>query len=125
MTSPAPPAAAPVLPNGPAVPVDPSLAPTPMTWRLALLAAVRGLTAGTYVGQSTLGGRGQAAVGIVAFFLLGAAFSANLRAVNWRTIGWGIGLQAILALAVIKGEWGETRQDVTLADGTVVTVVSD
>jgi len=29
-------------------------------------------------------------------------FSANLRAVNWRTIGWGIALQIILAVLVLK-----------------------
>lgn len=29
-------------------------------------------------------------------------FSTNLRAVNWRTIGWGIALQLILAVLVLK-----------------------
>jgi CNT family concentrative nucleoside transporter len=97
------PAAAP--PNGPAVPVDPSIAPMPMAWRLGLLALVVGLTAGVYLTESEIGPRGQAAVGIVTFFMLGAAFSANLRTVNWRTIASGILLQAVLALAVIKGKW--------------------
>jgi len=29
-------------------------------------------------------------------------FSSNLRAVKWRTIGWGIALQVVLALLVLK-----------------------
>ena len=40
-------------------------------------------------------------VGIFCFFGLVAMFSSNLRAVNWRTIGWGIGLQLILAVLVL------------------------
>jgi CNT family concentrative nucleoside transporter len=31
-------------------------------------------------------------------------FSRNLRAVNWRTIGWGIALQLLLASIVLKGK---------------------
>ena len=34
---------------------------------------------------------------ILCFFGIVAAFSANLRAVNWRTIGFGIALQLTLA----------------------------
>src|SRR5262245_8890970 len=98
-----PAAAAP--PKGPPVPVDPTIPPMPVAWRLVLLAIVAGLTMGAYVAESEIGPRGQAAIGIVAFFILGAAFSANLRAVNWRTIVSGILLQAALAMAVIKGKW--------------------
>jgi CNT family concentrative nucleoside transporter len=29
-------------------------------------------------------------------------FSTNLRAVNWRTIGWGVALQVVLALLVLR-----------------------
>jgi CNT family concentrative nucleoside transporter len=78
------------------------IAPMPMLWRLILLAFVLGLTMAVYVSQSRISLQAQAAVGIVAFFLLGAAFSSNLKAVNWRTIIWGIGLQALLAILVIK-----------------------
>jgi CNT family concentrative nucleoside transporter len=91
--------------NGSAVPVDPSIAPMPLVWRLGLIAVVVGLTTAAYLAESEIGPRGQAAVGVVTFFILGAAFSANLRAVNWRTIASGILLQAVLALAVIKGKW--------------------
>ena len=36
------------------------------------------------------------------FFGIVAAFSSNLRAVNWRTIFWGIVLQLLLAVLVLK-----------------------
>ena len=40
--------------------------------------------------------------GVVFFFGIVAVFSSNLRAVNWRTIGWGIALQALLAVLVLE-----------------------
>ena len=40
--------------------------------------------------------------GLVFFFGIVAAFSSNLRAVNWRTITWGILLQLALAVLVLK-----------------------
>jgi len=46
--------------------------------------------------------RGQAFVGVFCFFGLVAMFSTNLRAVNWRTIGWGVALQVVLALLVLR-----------------------
>jgi CNT family concentrative nucleoside transporter len=48
-----------------------------------------------------IGLRGQAMVGVVFFFGIVAVFSTNLRAVNWQTILWGVGLQVVLALLVL------------------------
>jgi CNT family concentrative nucleoside transporter len=79
-----------------------SAANTPLTWRLAIAGAVLSLGFGAYLAQSTIGPRGQAFVGVFCFFGLVAMFSSNLRAVNWRTIGWGVTLQIILALLVLK-----------------------
>lgn len=56
-----------------------------------------------YVVQQWIGLRGQAIAGVVFFFGIVAVFSSNLRAVNWRAIGWGFGLQLILALLVLQG----------------------
>ena len=78
------PPAGPAAPAAPAAP-PPAFAPTPWSWRLGLAAAVVGLTGLAYALHGVLGPRGQAACGVVAFFGLAAAFSANLRAVNWRT----------------------------------------
>jgi CNT family concentrative nucleoside transporter len=76
--------------------------PTPIIWRFAIAAAVLALGGMAYVLRETIGPRGQAVVGIFCFFGFVAMFSANLRAVNWRTIGWGIVLQVILAVLVLK-----------------------
>jgi CNT family concentrative nucleoside transporter len=88
--------------------VSPPQAPetprTPPTWRLAIGAAivVIGFAAYGLSREGIIGGRGQAIAGIFCFFGLVAMFSSNLRAVNWRTIGWGIVLQLILAVLVLK-----------------------
>ncbi|TAL06128.1 MAG: Na+ dependent nucleoside transporter domain protein [Verrucomicrobia bacterium] len=56
----------------------------------------------TYLARGAIGPRGQAFAGVFCFFGLVAMFSSNLRAVNWRTIGWGVALQLVLALLVLK-----------------------
>jgi CNT family concentrative nucleoside transporter len=88
-----------------APPVELHHPPMPFLWRVILLAGtvLLGLTA-WYV-REPLGPQGQAAFGAMTFFCLAAACSANLRAVNWRTIVLGIVLQLILALLVIKARW--------------------
>src|SRR3990172_970338 len=94
-------------------PVDPKTAPpitakyppTPLGWRLAILATIVAVGLAAYYARDVVGLRGQAAAGIVFFFGIVAAFSANLRAVNWRTVGWGIALQIVLAILVLKVEF--------------------
>ena len=78
------------------------LPPTPMSWRIAIATAIIVLAGGAYLLQPVIGTRGQAVAGIFCFFGVVAMFSANLRAVNWHTIGWGIALQLALALLVLK-----------------------
>src|SRR5262245_17942318 len=80
----------------------PSFSGTPWSWRLSIAAAIALLGFAAYLMRDLIGVQGQAAVGIVFFFGLVAAFSANLRAVNWRTIAWGFGLQVVLAVLVLK-----------------------
>ena len=75
-----------------------NLPPTPLSWRLALVVAVVTLTVLAYVADGVLGPRGRALVGIVCFLALTAALSANLRAVNWRTVGTGMALPEAWAL---------------------------
>jgi CNT family concentrative nucleoside transporter len=55
-----------------------------------------------FVLRNAITPRGQAVAGVLCFFGLVAMFSSNLRAVNWRTIGWGFALQIILAVLVLK-----------------------
>jgi concentrative nucleoside transporter, CNT family len=103
-------------------PVEPAVAPpqvifhppTPLSWRLGILAGIFAVAGAAYAMRGTIGLRGQSVAGIFFFFGIVAAFSANLRAVNWRTIGWGIALQALLALLVLKGRitFGEGEDQV-------------
>lgn len=80
----------------------PALAPTPLSWRAGIAAALVVSAGAAYVLQPIIGVRGQACAGVICFFGVVALFSTNLRAVNWRTIGCGFGLQVVLALLVLK-----------------------
>jgi len=86
----------------PSAAVDRPLPPTPWAWRAYVGAAIVLIAAVAYLARGIIGPRGQAVAGILFFFGLVATFSSNLRAVNWRTISWGIALQAALALLVLK-----------------------
>src|SRR5437868_7611146 len=79
--------------------------PTPILWRLAIAGAVLAIGLGAFALRDLIGLRGQAVAGVFCFFGLVAMCSSNLRAVNWRTIGWGILLQLILAFLVLKVPW--------------------
>jgi concentrative nucleoside transporter, CNT family len=50
----------------------------------------------------------QPALGLVVMIGLLYAFSANRRAVRWRVVAWGLALQVIFALFVLKVPLGET-----------------
>ena len=78
---------------------------SPKSLRVALFATVILLTICVYLFEPQIGTRGQAVFGIFAFLSLAAAMSKNLRAVNLKTIGWGIALQISLAIAVTQFEW--------------------
>lgn len=80
----------------------PQKPPTPWTWRVGIGAAILLLGGMAWGLRDVIGPRGQAVVGVFCFFGLVAMFSSNLRAVNWRTIGWGVLLQIILAILVLK-----------------------
>jgi len=75
---------------------------TPWFWRLGIAVGITLLGLAAYGLRDLIGLRGQAAIGVFFFFGIVAVFSSNLRAVNWRTIGWGVALQVLLALFVLK-----------------------
>jgi CNT family concentrative nucleoside transporter len=79
-----------------------AIPPTPLAWRVAIGLAILMLGALAYLLQNQIGPRGQAAFGVLCFFGIIAMLSANLRTVNWHTIGWGIALQVLLAVAIIR-----------------------
>ncbi|HEV8061021.1 MAG TPA: nucleoside transporter C-terminal domain-containing protein, partial [Gemmataceae bacterium] len=91
----------PIIP-APAAAVPIAAPGTPMSWRLGIAGAIIAIGVIAYVLRDVVGLRGQAFAGVIFYIGLIAAFSTNLRLVNWRTIGWGIALQLVLALLVLK-----------------------
>jgi CNT family concentrative nucleoside transporter len=67
------------------------------------------LAGAAFLTQGAVDLRVQAVAGIIAFVALVAAFSTNLRAVNWRTVGWGMAIQLALALFILKLQIGDRR----------------
>jgi CNT family concentrative nucleoside transporter len=47
-------------------------------------------------------------LGLITFLGLAYAFSTNRRAIRWKTVAWGLGLQVLFAFAVIKWTYGQT-----------------
>ena len=47
-------------------------------------------------------------LGLITFLSLAYAFSTNRRAIKWRTVAWGLGLQILFAFLVIKWTYGQT-----------------
>jgi len=46
-------------------------------------------------------------LGLLAFLGLAYALSTNRRAIRWKTVIWGLGLQIVFAFAVIKWSYGQ------------------
>ncbi|MBX9679633.1 MAG: hypothetical protein K2X38_12790 [Gemmataceae bacterium] len=79
-----------------------SFAPTPPIYRLWIAVGIAGIVFYAYMLRWWGVPRGQALCGIAAIIGLVALFSKNLNAVNWRTVGWGLGLQVLFAILVLK-----------------------
>jgi concentrative nucleoside transporter, CNT family len=62
-----------------------------------------------YLAQDVLDPRLRGAIGALCFIAIVAAGSSNLRDVNWRTVGWGIALQLLLAFLILKFEVNGVR----------------
>ncbi|HEY0874139.1 MAG TPA: nucleoside transporter C-terminal domain-containing protein [Vicinamibacterales bacterium] len=78
---------------------------------LRIAAAVLALVLGgaVFLLRNTLNPRIQGLAGVIVFIAIIAACSRNLRAVSWRTVGWGLALQIGLALFILKFEVGGVR----------------
>ncbi len=83
--------------------------PTNRSLRIACGTVALVLAGVAYALQGLVDPRVQAMAGILTFLLLIAACSSNLRAVNVRTVAWGIGLQLLLALFILKFEIAGVR----------------
>jgi CNT family concentrative nucleoside transporter len=86
----------------------PPTGPSAGTLRLSAVGVAAALAAVAWLLPETLL-RGRAAAGALCFVSIVAACSPDLRRVNWRTIAWGMGLQVVFALLVLKLEVGGRR----------------
>ncbi|MBH8552662.1 NupC/NupG family nucleoside CNT transporter [Nostocaceae cyanobacterium CENA357] len=50
--------------------------------------------------------RAISALGILIFIAISYALSVKRDAVRWRTVAWGLGLEFVLALVILKTPWG-------------------
>lgn len=50
----------------------------------------------------------QGIAGVLSLLFLAYVFSANRRAISWKTVVFGLGLQLVLALCILKITWAET-----------------
>ena len=81
--------------------------------RLAAAALALVLAVAAFALSNTINPRIQAVAGIICFISVVAACSRDLRAVSWRTVGWGIALQLGLALLILKLQIGGVRPGYT------------
>ena len=49
----------------------------------------------------------QPLIGAAVILAIGVLFSTNRRAINWPTVGWGLGLQVVFAFVVLKTAFGQ------------------
>lgn len=50
----------------------------------------------------TMGSLARGILGMAVLLLISFLFSANRRAINWRTVGIGLGIQVLLAIGILK-----------------------
>jgi CNT family concentrative nucleoside transporter len=96
--------------------------PTDLPIRAALAGGALALAAVAFMMQELIGSRAQAACGAIGFILIVAACSSNIRAVNWRTVGFGIGLQLAFAIFILKFQVGGVRPGYAFFSGVAAVV---
>ena len=90
--------------------------------RLAAAGLAIGLAVAAYLLRGVISPRVQGMFGIVCFISVVAAFSRDLRAVSWRTVGWGLALQVGLALFILKFSIGGWRPGYAFFSGVADVV---
>lgn len=90
--------------SGDTLPPAVAVPPTPLWWRAAIATVVVALGGSAYALRHTIGLQAVSAVGVACLLGTAACFSKNLRAVNWRTIAFGFGLQLLLAVLILRFE---------------------
>ena len=90
--------------------------------RVTLAVGVVAIAATAFVFQDALPGRVRAGLGVICFIGLVVACSSNIRAISWRTVGWGIGLQLSFAILILRFEVGDIRPGYALFSGLAAVV---
>ena len=99
--------------------------PAPQPWTTADAASLGGLAlvAAVAIGAGALGmDRVQPFVGIALVLALGYVLSSARRAIDYRTVAWGLSLQFAFALLVLKTAIG---QEIFKRTGAVITQLLD
>jgi CNT family concentrative nucleoside transporter len=90
--------------------------------RVMLAAGVAVIAATAFVFQDTIPGRVRAGLGVICFIGLVITCSSNIRAINWRTVGWGIVLQFLFAILILRFEVGDVRPGYALFSSLAAVV---
>ena len=65
-------------------------------------------TASRAASPRSLGARLTGLLGIAVILGIGVALSSNRRAISWKTVAWGVGLQLAFAIFVLRVPFGQT-----------------
>ncbi|MCC7034481.1 MAG: Na+ dependent nucleoside transporter domain protein [Acidobacteria bacterium] len=79
------------------------------TLRLAALGLAGLLGTLAWLLSGLIGPRGQAGLGALCFIAICAVCSTSLRAVRWRTVGWGMAIQLALAAFILRLDIGGVK----------------
>ncbi|VTS03981.1 NupC/NupG family nucleoside CNT transporter [Tuwongella immobilis] len=78
-------------------------AATPISWRIGIVLAIVAIYLIAFFSRDIIGTKGQSIAGIFCFIGIAAAISTNLRAVRWKTVVFGLGLQFFFGLLMLQG----------------------
>jgi CNT family concentrative nucleoside transporter len=84
------------------------VAPTHPNQTAATLSSTLPITLKTNLPPEHALARYTVLLGLITFLALAYALSSNRRAIKWRTVAWGLGLQIVFAFLVIKWSYGQT-----------------
>ena len=101
---------------------DPTVTSDGTRLRVMLAVGVATIATTAFLFQDALPGRLRAGLGIICFIGLVITCSSNIRAINWRTVGWGIALQLSFAILILRFEVGDVRPGYALFSGLAAVV---
>ena len=90
--------------------------------RGAIVVSALVLATVAYVWQEVIPGKVRGLAGIVCFVLIIVACSSDIRAIRWRTVAWGLGLQVALALFILRFEVAGVRPGYVLFSGLAAVI---